>query len=86
MPCTTVNPAVKLAATLKFLGQGGYQHQIGQDWFEELAQSTTSKFIAEVLSVIEKTLCSKYKKYEMNSQEKLEAKHFFYSKFGLPGQ
>ncbi|XP_036344999.1 putative nuclease HARBI1 [Rhagoletis pomonella] len=82
---TAVTPTVKLAATLTFLGQGGYQHQIGQDRFAGLAQSTTSKCITEVVNAIEKTLCPRHIKFEMTVQEKRESKNHFYSKFGLPG-
>lgn len=82
---TSVTPAAKLAVTLKFLGQGGYQHQIGQDRFAGLAQPTTSKCIAEVVNAIEKNLCPKHIKFQMTAQEKREAKNHFYSKFRLPG-
>lgn len=60
---TAVNTAVKLAATLKFFGQRGYQHQIGQYRFAGLAQSTTSKCIAKALSAIERTLYPKHIKF-----------------------
>ncbi|XP_075168587.1 uncharacterized protein LOC142240753 [Haematobia irritans] len=39
---TGVTPEIKLGVTLKFLGRGGYQHQIGQDRFAGLAQQTVS--------------------------------------------
>ncbi|XP_017479879.1 PREDICTED: uncharacterized protein LOC108369299 [Rhagoletis zephyria] len=37
---TAIPPIIKLAAALKLLGQGGYQHQIGQDQHVGLSQQS----------------------------------------------
>lgn len=85
MRSTGVTPTIKLGATLKFLGQGGYQHQIGQDRFAGLAQQTVSNCIKEVCNAIENVLCSKHINFVMSEDEKRAAKNSFYATSGIPG-
>jgi len=75
----------KLAATLKVLGQGGYQHQIGQDCNTGLAQSTVSSTLSEVCQAIQKILCPKHITFVMTEAEKRRIKHNFFEKCGIPG-
>ncbi|XP_049301932.1 putative nuclease HARBI1 [Bactrocera dorsalis] len=82
---TGIPEIVKLAATLKFLAQGGYQQQIGQDHHTGLAQQTVSRCMFEVCKAIEKVLCPKHITFGMTSEEKNEAKRAFYSVSGIPG-
>lgn len=82
---TAVEPLLKLAATLKFLAQGGYQHQIGQDRLLGLSQSSISFCLSEVCEVIEKHLCPKHITFEMTEEKKMEAKRFFFNKCAIPG-
>ncbi|XP_039970110.1 putative nuclease HARBI1 isoform X2 [Bactrocera tryoni] len=80
---TGIPEIVKLAATLKFLAQGGYQQQIGQDHHK--AQQTVSRCVFEVCKATEKVLCPKHISFAMFSEEKNEAKRAFYSMCGIPG-
>lgn len=75
----------KLSAALKFLAQGGYQHQIGQDQHIALAQQTMSRCLHEVCKAIEKTLCPKHIVFRMSEEEKRDAKRYFFQKFRMPG-
>ncbi|XP_049316731.1 putative nuclease HARBI1 [Bactrocera dorsalis] len=82
---TGIPEIVKLAGTLKFLTQRGYQQQIGQDHHTGLAQQTVSRCLFEVCKAIEKVLCPKHITFAMSSEEKNEAKRAFYSVSGIPG-
>lgn len=82
---TAIPPLLKLAATLKFLGQGGYQHQIGQDRLLGISQQSISSCITEVCEVIENILCPKHIVFEITEDKKREAKIHFYNKSGIPG-
>jgi len=82
---TAVPPIIKLAAALKILGQGAYQHQIGQDQHVGLSQQSMSRYFLEVCKAIEKTLCSKHIDFEMSASEKTDAKRYFLRKCGIPG-
>lgn len=82
---TAVPPILKLAATLKFLAQGGYQHQIGQDRLLGMSQSYISICLSEVCESIQKNLCPKHIVFTMSEEKKMEAKRFFYSKCSIPG-
>jgi len=74
-----------LAAALKFLGQGGYQHQIGQDRNTGLAQPTVSVCLKEVCSAVEKILCPKHISFNLSVDEKKQIKQGFFEKCGVPG-
>lgn len=76
---------LKLAATLKFLAQGGYQHQIGQDRLLGFSQASISLCLSEVCDAIEKVLCPKHIVFEMAEDKKREAKRYFFDKCGIPG-
>lgn len=76
---------IKLAATLRFLAEGGYQHGIGQDVNIALAQQTMSKVITEVCTAIENKLCPKWINFNLTEVEKRKSKQYFYTKFGFPG-
>lgn len=57
---TAVTAEINLATALKFLGQGGYQHQIGQYRFAGMAQQTVSNCITDICDAIEQVLCPRY--------------------------
>ncbi|XP_046810773.1 uncharacterized protein LOC124420750 [Lucilia cuprina] len=82
---TSIPSMLKLAATLKFLAQGGYQHQIGQDRFLGISQSSISACIGEVCEAIQTNLCTKHIVFEMCEEKKMEAKRFFNTKCSIPG-
>lgn len=82
---TSIPPLLKLAATLKFLAQGGYQHQIGQDRFLGISQQSISSCITEVCNSINKVLCPKHISFELSEEEKREANIHFFNKCGIPG-
>ena len=82
---TAVPTLLKLAATMKILAQGGYQHQIGQDRHLRLSQQTVSSFLTEVCQVVEEILCPKHIVFEMAEEKKREAKIYFFNKCGIPG-
>ena len=75
----------KLAATLRFLAEGSYQHGVGQDFNSPVCQSTFSKLFDETLKIMESTLCPQWISIEMNEQEQQEARMYFYRKSSIPG-
>ena len=57
---------LKLAATMKILAQGGYQHRIGQDrHLGHPSQQTVSSCLTEVCQVVEEILCPKHIVFEI---------------------
>lgn len=82
---TAIPPLLKLAATLKFLGQGGYQHQIGQDRLLGFSQPSVSLYMSEVCQAIEKNICTKNIVLQMTEEKMREAKRTFLEKCGIPG-
>ncbi|XP_058126548.1 putative nuclease HARBI1 [Anopheles ziemanni] len=75
----------KLAATLRFLAEGTYQHGVGKDFFVPMAQSTFSVVLSQTLDAIERKLCAKWIRLNMTIREKEDANAFFFSKSGIPG-
>ncbi|XP_067623753.1 putative nuclease HARBI1 [Eurosta solidaginis] len=82
---TAVPNILKLSSTLKFLGQGAYQHLIGQDRHTGMAQQTFSRCMFEVCSAIEKVLCKKHIEFPLSEAKKNEANRSFCSACGIPG-
>lgn len=82
---TAIPTIIKLAAALKLLGQGGYQHQIGQDHLLGLSQQSMSRCLIEVCVVIERILCTKHIKFDLSVEEEQETKISFYHTCGIPG-
>ncbi|XP_049279393.1 putative nuclease HARBI1 [Anopheles funestus] len=74
-----------LAATLRFLAEGSYQHGVGTDFSIAIAQPTFSKMFAKTLVILEETLCEKWISLEMTPEEQQEARRHFFSKSGIPG-
>ncbi|XP_052890199.1 putative nuclease HARBI1 [Anopheles moucheti] len=74
-----------LAATLRFLAEGTYQHGVGTDFSVAIAQPTFSKVFAKNLIILEESLCEKWITMEMTPEEQQEARRHFYSKSGIPG-
>ncbi|XP_058122773.1 putative nuclease HARBI1 [Anopheles coustani] len=75
----------KLAAALRFLAEGSYQHGVGQDYVVAIAQPTFSASFQAILDAMEATLCPKWISLEMSSNEKQEARRYFFRKSEIPG-
>ncbi|TMW43847.1 hypothetical protein DOY81_011073 [Sarcophaga bullata] len=71
---TAIPTAIKVAAALKLLGKGGYQHQIGQDHLLGSSQQSMSRSLKEVCMVIERILCPKHIKFDVTAAEENEIK------------
>ncbi|XP_055922970.1 putative nuclease HARBI1 [Eupeodes corollae] len=82
---SSVPNIIKLSATLKLLSTGGYQNQIGGDMPARLSQKTLSKIIKEVLTSVEKVMCSQLVNFKMSDEEKRKSKRHFWEKSGIPG-
>lgn len=82
---SSITPEFKLAATLRFLAEGGYQNGVGQDCFVGMAQPTVSLILSEVFKILEDILCPKWVTLKMSEAEKTEARLYFYSKCKIPG-
>lgn len=82
---TGISNTIKLAATLRFLAQGNYQHGIGEEMLLSLSQPIVSQIIAEVCDAIETVISPKVLNTYMTKEEKQEAKQFFYNETGFPG-
>ncbi|XP_055837670.1 putative nuclease HARBI1 [Episyrphus balteatus] len=82
---SSISPELKLAASLRFLAEGGYQHGVGQDFNLGMAQSTISVVLSEVLNILEVQLCPRWISLAMTEEEKSEARLHFYRKGRIPG-
>lgn len=82
---TGIPNILKLAGTLRFLAEGGYQKGTGRDRHIGFAQPTMSIALKDVLIALENTLCHKWIKLGMSEEEKEESKHYFFKKCGIPG-
>ncbi|XP_055902385.1 putative nuclease HARBI1 [Eupeodes corollae] len=87
-PCVfscSISPISRLAAVLRFIAEGGYQHGVGKDFEIGMAQSTFSTNLKIVLNILKRRLCPVWIKLETTEVEKRQAKFDFYSKAGFPG-
>lgn len=75
----------KLAACLRFLAEGNYQHGSGKDFDVAIAQPTFSKVLTEMLTVLERNICARWINLRMSNEEMSQAKRYFYEKSGIPG-
>lgn len=82
---TVLSPVTKLATFLRFLGTGNYQIGVGNEYVSSISQSKVSEVIEECLVAFEDTLCEKWIRLHMTSDEEMECKMHFHSKFGFPG-
>ncbi|XP_017470682.1 PREDICTED: putative nuclease HARBI1 [Rhagoletis zephyria] len=82
---TAVSKTIKLAVTLRFLGQGSYQTSVGNDFHLGLSQPTVSSVLSETLDILEAVICPLWIKFHMTDAEKTEAKEYFFQKTGFPG-
>lgn len=82
---TTVQPVIKLAATMRFLAEGQYQKGTGNDLFVGMAQSTMSKSLTQVIDVLETYVCPEAIKFPTEEAEKNAIKLGFFQKSGFPG-
>lgn len=82
---SSVLPIIKLAASLRFFAEGGYQKGAGNDLFVGVAQPTMSKMLSEVIDVFEESVCRTSITFPASQQEKSSIKMGFYEKTGFPG-
>lgn len=85
LPESSIPPQIQLAATLRFLAEGGFQRGVGKDSDVALARSTTCKILNRVIIILENHICSKWIKLAMTHDEKNLSKRHFLQKFGIPG-
>ncbi|XP_055920582.1 putative nuclease HARBI1 [Eupeodes corollae] len=82
---SSISLICRLAAVLRFLGEGGYQLGVGNDYEVGMAQSTFSSNLTNVLKALERRLCHLWIQLEMTETEKRQAKREFYSRASFPG-
>ncbi|XP_039969105.1 putative nuclease HARBI1 [Bactrocera tryoni] len=76
---------LKLATTLRFLAEGGFQRSIGKDSHIACDRTTVSKILKEMLNVLERTQCPKWVKFGRTHYEVRQSNLHFYNKFAIPG-
>ena len=76
---------LKLVVTLRFLAVGAFQRAIGKDTDIALGRSSTSAILTEMFGVLEKVLCPKCIKMQMNPNELLKLKEHNYNNYSIPG-
>lgn len=81
----SVSPVIKLAATLRFFVEGGYQTGTGNEFVAGLAQSSFSKIQSQICNILEEEICPQYIKFPTSVAEKDAIKFRFYDKHGFPG-
>ncbi|XP_053949332.1 putative nuclease HARBI1 [Anastrepha ludens] len=74
MRSCSVSSLQRLSSVLRFLAEGGYQHEVGKDFDIPMAQST----FCGVLKYVWVNL-------DLSNEEKRQAKMDFYQKYGFPG-
>uniref|UniRef100_A0A182PWL0 DDE Tnp4 domain-containing protein n=1 Tax=Anopheles epiroticus TaxID=199890 RepID=A0A182PWL0_9DIPT len=74
-----------LAATLRFMAEGSYQHGVGTDFSVAIAQPTFSILFDKTLKILVEVLCGKWISLEMAPEEQQDARLHFYAKSGIPG-
>lgn len=78
-----IPPIVKLAASLRFFAEGGYQKGVGREYDVGLSQSAFSATLEEMLDVFEVNLCRLWIKW-MSNEEMRSAALKFYEKYKIP--
>uniref|UniRef100_A0A1A9X3N7 DDE Tnp4 domain-containing protein n=1 Tax=Glossina brevipalpis TaxID=37001 RepID=A0A1A9X3N7_9MUSC len=81
MRSTYIPPVVRLALSLQLLGSGSYQWVTGCGYCMNVAQSTVSTIVSEVVQELQRSLCAEWIQFRINS----DAKMWFYEKYGIPG-
>ncbi|XP_067625184.1 uncharacterized protein [Eurosta solidaginis] len=82
---TSLPTTLQMAATLRFLAEGGFQKAVGKDSYIAMGRSTVSKVLKEVLRILEKYLCPRWIKLRMTESELTQSKQYFQQHFGIPG-
>ena len=80
---TAVSPILQLTATLSLLASGSFQHCVGFDFLNCMAQSTISTIVQRVCKQIEAKVCCEEIKFREEHFE--ECKGYFMRKFNIPG-
>ncbi|XP_055909458.1 putative nuclease HARBI1 isoform X1 [Eupeodes corollae] len=82
---SAIPPILKLACALRFLGCGSYQNSVGNDFELGFSQPTVSVVLSEVLNLLEARICPVWINADMSTNEKQEARNYFFQRAGLPG-
>jgi nuclease HARBI1 len=75
----------KLAIALRFYAVGSYQKCVGSQLLLATAQSTVSKIISDVTSILERKICPTWIKWPDSNEEKRKLKAKFFEKYQFPG-
>lgn len=76
---------IRLALTLRFLASGSYQRNICNELFGPVSQSTFSRVLSVMLTIMEGSICNKYITLEMDEREQNRNMNYFYEHFNMPG-
>lgn len=82
---THIPATIKIATFLNFLGTGGYQSSIGNEFFSSMSKSQVCKIIRECLDIFERGICPKWLTLAKSPEEETKTKEGFYSTGGIPG-
>ncbi|XP_049307360.1 putative nuclease HARBI1 [Bactrocera dorsalis] len=82
---SSIPARLQLAATLRFLAEGGFQKSVGKDVVVAMGRSTISKVLKRLLNVLEKYICPQWIKLNMTEAEIAASKQHFLQNFGIPG-
>ncbi|XP_036334085.1 putative nuclease HARBI1 [Rhagoletis pomonella] len=74
---------MKMLSALRFFATGSYQRPIGQDFLSCLLQTTVSRCVGEVTTILI-TVQATYERFP-NEAEEPGIKAEFYQKYGFPG-
>lgn len=75
-----------LAATLRFLAEGSYQHGVGKDFNVAIGQPTFSVAFAKCIKILEDTLAPKWiDQHGTGRAARFKALLFFFAKSEIPG-
>ncbi|XP_067625296.1 putative nuclease HARBI1 [Eurosta solidaginis] len=81
---TSIPTALQMAATLRFLAEGGFKKAVGKDSYIAMGRSTIAKVLKQVLRILEKYLCPRWIKLRMAENEVTQSKQNFQQNFGIP--
>ncbi|XP_036345203.1 putative nuclease HARBI1 isoform X2 [Rhagoletis pomonella] len=81
---TSIPTQLQLAATLRFLAEGGFQKAVGKDSYIAMGRSTVAKVTKRLLKILERYFCPHWIKLNMTENELAKSKQHFQQKFVIP--
>ncbi|XP_036320303.1 uncharacterized protein LOC118734703 [Rhagoletis pomonella] len=79
-----LSKVLRFLVALRFFAQGSYQRSVGQDFLLNVSQSSVSRCIREIASIMDKYLLTRYIKFPSTVEEKqAEKKNFIKSSDSL---